>query len=503
MLEKYIVPEYKEKSNCSTILIGKDATVTGKVILAHNEDDTEAVVATHLVPRIVHKPGEFITLADGSAKIPQVEETYSYYWSEVRCDGGISFADGYANEFGLVVVSNASRPSKDPTGCKTDNREIGGIGYGIRRLVAERARNAREAVEVAAYLVEEFGYFSSRNYEFADKDEAWVFQVAKGHNFVARRVGDDEVYYMPNWYTIHDVDFSDTEHKKFYWSKDIVENAIKNGWYTPAKEGDWSDFDFAKTYQDNYDNQPEYNVLRARNAWKLLMDVDLKDDELKPFSMKAAKKYSRADIKKVLRSHYEGTPDDKSNGYEKNPHRGYYAPTTICNRMTVESIIVEFNEDINLTRMLRCSPRPCVGPYIPWYPVALSRIPRGYEWIGPLASQAAHFAVDKSELQYDPAKAWWAFRLLQYFTEFDYKKTHKKVHEAIRELEAEWEKEKDGVEGAYKAILATDPEAAKEVLTGDTCAQAQKAWDWAHYMVSKLGEERIYENCAEWGEFDN
>ena len=80
MLEKYIVPEYKEKGNCSTILIGKDATVTGKVILAHNEDDTEAVVATHFVPRIVHKPGEFITLADGSAKIPQVEETYSYYW---------------------------------------------------------------------------------------------------------------------------------------------------------------------------------------------------------------------------------------------------------------------------------------------------------------------------------------------------------------------------------------------------------------------------------------
>ncbi len=492
-----------ERGNCSTIIVGKDASVTGKVLIGHNEDDTECIVATHLVPRIIHKHDDFITFDDNpSVKIPQVKETYSYYWSEVRCDGGISFADGYANEWGLVIVSNASRPSKDPTGSKTDNRKVGGLGYGLRRLTAERAKSAREAVQIAGALIEEFGYFSSRNYTFADKDEAWVLQVGKGHNYVARRVGDDQIYYMPNWYTIHEVDFSDTEHRDFYWSENLVQNAIDNGWYTPAREGDWTDFDFAKTYQDYYDTRAEYNVLRARNAWRQLMGVELADEELKVFSMKADKKYSAADLKKVLRSHYEGSPDDLSEDYAKNPHRGYYAPTTLCSAMTVESIVVEFNEDDLLTRMLRVSPRPCVGPYIPWYPVALTRIPRGYEWIGPLASQAAHFAFDKSELSYDPAKAWWANRLLQYLTDFDYKNTHKKLHSAIAELEAEWEKEKEGVETGYRALRATDREAAKEFLTRYTCSQAQKAWDWANYMVSKLGEEKMRENCVLWGEFD-
>ncbi|MBQ7902559.1 MAG: hypothetical protein IJ362_02395, partial [Oscillospiraceae bacterium] len=91
-----LVYEYmgSDRGNCSTAIVGKNATVTGKVLLAHNEDDTEAVVQTHLVPRIKHKPGTVITFADASAVIPQVEETYAYYWSEVRCEGGISFADG-------------------------------------------------------------------------------------------------------------------------------------------------------------------------------------------------------------------------------------------------------------------------------------------------------------------------------------------------------------------------------------------------------------------------
>ena len=44
-------------------------------------------------------------------------------------------------------------------------------------------------------------------------------------------------------------DFTDTEHKKFFWSENVVNFAIENGWYTPAVEGDYSDFDYTAAYQ--------------------------------------------------------------------------------------------------------------------------------------------------------------------------------------------------------------------------------------------------------------
>lgn len=74
------------------------------------------------------------------------------------------------NEWGVAVVSNACRPSK----IGEEKPEDMGIGYGLRRLVAERARSAREAVEIAGALIEEFGYTSGRSYQFCDKNEAWV-----------------------------------------------------------------------------------------------------------------------------------------------------------------------------------------------------------------------------------------------------------------------------------------------------------------------------------------
>ena len=483
-----------DRGDCSTLIVGKNATVTGKVIIGHNEDDEDCIVQVHHVPRFKHKPGSVITFPDAKGVIPQVEETYAYYWSEVRCKGGISFADGFANEWGVAVVSNACRPSKDATGCDRDNRDAYDMGYALRRLVAERAKTAREGVRVAAWLIETFGYFSSRAYTIADKDEAWVVQVPKGYNYVAKRVGDDEVFYIPNHFTIHEVDFTDTEHKNYYWSEKLVPFAIENGWYTPAVEGDWSDFDFAKAYQDG--GLKFNNILRAKGAWRLLKGVELTEETIKPFSMKADKKYSAADVKRVLRHHYEGTVNDETDGYTRNPHR--VGVSSICGDTTVESIVVEFHEDINLTRMLRSSPKPCITPYTPWYPVALTRIPAGYNWMDPEVAQVSHFFVDDAELEYDPAKAWWTFRTLHFFTEFDYKGTHEEIQKSIAELEARWETEKAGVEAAYLALKDVDMDAAKELLTSYTCQQAANSLEWAKKMIRKLGEDRIQKNRDQW-----
>lgn len=88
----------RDRGSCSTIIVGKDASATGYVLVAHNEDDYDCVIQVHKVPRIRHKPGETIRFADAKGVIPQVEETYAYQWSDFRCEGGISFADCFVNE---------------------------------------------------------------------------------------------------------------------------------------------------------------------------------------------------------------------------------------------------------------------------------------------------------------------------------------------------------------------------------------------------------------------
>lgn len=479
-----------ELGNCSTVIIGKDASATGQFIVGHNEDDENCVAQTHVVPRRKYEPGSFIQFADASAVIPQVEETYAYYWSEIRRKGGISFADGFINEWGLAIVTDSCRPSRDASGSPKDNPEAYGLGYALRRLVAERAKTAREGVQIMAKLIEEFGYFSSRSYHLIDKNEAWVVQIPKGYNCVAKRLENDHVYYIPNWFTIHQIDFNDKEN--YYWSENLVPHAIEQGWYTPAKEGDWSDFDFARVYQDG--QMKEFNKLRARNAWFLLSGKILPDEELKPFSMKAYKKYTPSDVKQILRTHYENTPDDTTEGGTKNPHRGYSSPATICNASTVESQIIELNEDPLLIRMLRTAPRPCLAPYTPWYPLALTTIPRGYEWLDTVPSQDTHFNVDESELIFDEGKAFWTFKLLEYLTEFDYWGTHGPIHQAIAKLEAIWEEEQAGIEKMYLTMKSMNPDMARAHLESYTHRCAQLSWNWAKQMITWLGEKKIMEN---------
>ena len=68
-----------ERGGCSTVIIGKAVSSTGHVIMGHNEDDEECVAQCHLVPRLTHAPGEMVTFEDGTAVIPQVEETLAFY----------------------------------------------------------------------------------------------------------------------------------------------------------------------------------------------------------------------------------------------------------------------------------------------------------------------------------------------------------------------------------------------------------------------------------------
>ncbi len=158
----------------------------GSVLLAHNEDDHgRLLVNIYKVPPQEHRRGDVFTMK-GGAHLPQTGNTPGLLWLEIPEN---DFADAYVNEYGVAVTSN-SCPSRE------DKPELsaGGIGFSLRRLVAERAQTAREGVRIAGELISQYGYNASgRTYIIADAREGWFLHAVKGKHWVARRVPDNEV----------------------------------------------------------------------------------------------------------------------------------------------------------------------------------------------------------------------------------------------------------------------------------------------------------------------
>ena len=250
---------------CFTVVVGKDASSTGEILVGHNEDNDRRIITNqYWVPAATHKAGEMIEFEASAAKIPQVEKTFGFWWTQTLSPDGYSFSDGFINENGVVVVSNNCNVTIE----EKETFNEGGIGYGIRRIVAERAKSARDGVNIAIDLQKKYGYFHmGRTYTIADRNEAWQIVLMRGHRYVARRVADNEVAFLANAISFDKLDFTDT--KNVLASPDIIEHAIEKGAYKPAKAGDYSDFSFRKAYQ------PEARRVLPRNKERVFTLLEM------------------------------------------------------------------------------------------------------------------------------------------------------------------------------------------------------------------------------------
>ncbi len=230
---------------CFAVVVGRKASSDGSVILGHNEQDGgKRILNFRLIPRIKHNPGDFVKFENGG-KLPEISETYSFIWSE---NPGLAFSDTYINEWGLAVASDGCGTREDSFEELVSRGDIvdGGIGYMLRRLIIQRAKTAREGLQVAGELLGHFGYSDSgRTLVLADPNEAWLLSIVRGKHWVAQRVPDDEVVILPNVHIISEVNLEDTEN--FIGTSDIIEYAIKRGWYNPDSGKPFS-------FRDAYNN---------------------------------------------------------------------------------------------------------------------------------------------------------------------------------------------------------------------------------------------------------
>lgn len=359
---------------CSTLIVGKALSETGNIIVAHNEDNGGRLFnMQHYVAPAKHKKGEMIKFEKNAAAIPQVEETLGFYWTQTFVPDGASFADGFFNDAGVVIATNWCGEIFD-----ADRMEVkdGGIGYGIRRLVAERAHSAREAVKIATELLKEYGYFhDGRTYTFADANEAWQLAIHQGNSWAAHKIEDDEVVYIPNVFQMDKVDLNDKEH--WMVEEGQLQRAIKDGRHDAKNPI----FNWRKVVAPESIRAERWNANRNVIAWKFLTGKELNDPETFPYSVKPDHKLSVKDAMTLLRQH-EDTIGEEQQLYHS-------ASEGICRTTSHDSIVYNLTKDPTLTEAWKTLGRPCQSVYVPLYPLAGPA--KGTAFVDGLTATQEHF----------------------------------------------------------------------------------------------------------------
>ncbi|MDR3255418.1 MAG: C69 family dipeptidase [Synergistaceae bacterium] len=421
---------------------GRKASASGQVIVGHNEDNRgELIMRHHYIPAGSGATKK-MPFEKGSANVPRTGPTLGFFWTEtLRPAPGESFGDSFINETGLVVVSNNCFKSKEDAPDLTD----GGIGWGLRRLVAERARSARDAVSIASELLLDFGYRGSgRSYTFADEREAWVFQAVNGRHFAARRVPDDHVMINPNHYSIRELNLDDPEN--YLASPGLVEYALKRGWYSPTRPGRHDDFDFADAFL-----HPDYvmapmNIARCSFGFLEAAGVDIGSGARPPFSLRPAEPVTLSKVASTLACHCERAHDLDENGeLRESPHESGNFPedsgageyVRICNGANRESIIVELREDPDETVVWSCFGSPCTLPMTPQH-LGAKAIPTSFESVSAgddgETPDAKHFTATSAEVGQATPEIWSAYRALAGQFDADYSRRRKETASAMDDL---------------------------------------------------------------------
>ena len=467
-----------ESRACMTVLVGRNASSTGEVLVGHNEDAPgRCSMQTHLVPKHRRHPGSLIRFEPSMSEVELPETRTSLFWAEAKCydpeEHGLSFCDSFVNGRGVVIVSNNCGTSREDSPDLTD----GGIGWGLRCIVAGSAHTAKEAVEIASHLVDKYGYASSgRSYSFADKDEIYVMQIVHGKHYAIQRVPDDEVAVIPNYYTIHEAD------KKAHGYNELVEYAVKRRWYDPENGA----FDFKRAYQAECSYADDKNTHRHVRAFQMLLDIDLspllmKEWEPLPFSIKPAHPVTIDTLKKILRTHFEGSSSYTAG--ENTPH--FQNPLTVCNAETLESSIFQIRHNPDRIVIRKSLGSPCFSPYIAWY-FGIPSIPEGYEDKDADTSLAEHFSTTPADMDYRN-NAWYRATEIKAACNILYAEKSDLVHRKVKEFEDEQEKKFAPLDSQIELRIRNRPDIARAMMEGAVISQIEDMQKFTEDLRRELG----------------
>lgn len=304
---------------CTNLIVTKGASKDGSVMVTYSADSYNLYGELYHFKAAVYPNGSNLEIYEWDSgkllgTIPQAEVTYNVV--------------GNMNEH-QVVIGETTFGGREGL-----ENEKGIMDYGSLIYVAlQRAKTAREAINIMTSLVEEYGYYSSgESFSIADKNEAWIMEMIgkgkdnKGAVWVARKIPDGYISGHANMARITTFPLNDTEN--CLYSKDVISFARGMGYFSGKDE----EFDFAAAY-----NPMDFGGIRFCDGrvWSMFRRVNKDMDkyidyingkslERMPLWVKPGKKLSVRDVMLLMRDHFEGTELDMTKGIAAAPFESPY-----------------------------------------------------------------------------------------------------------------------------------------------------------------------------------
>lgn len=491
---------------CTSMGVGKDASVDGSVMVTHTCDGWYDH-RIQIIPGGKHSAGEMVDIyrdpcndtkpnkvPEKVGEIPQVEETYSYFhigypfMNEKQVMMGEftwSGREEVSNPQGLLVIAN------------------------LEQLALARAATAREAIEIMGALAEEYGYCDGgETLIVGDENEAWVFEVCgggmlwepgsgkPGAHWAAQRIPDDEVFVGANRSRIGVIDFNDKEN--FMYSTDITKLPKEMGWWN---EGE--DFNYAKLFNPEPYGSPFY---AARREWRVFSLVAPSQEfptldryESYPFSVKPDDKLAVKDLMDIYSDHYEDTPYDLTKGLAAGPFgnptrwgvKGDQKPGTIGeDRHDWERAIALYRCSYSFVSQSRSwMPDPVGGllwfgqdspdttVYVPMY-CSVTEVPESW------SSGLRH--------EFDPDSAWWAFNFVNNWANLRWDAMYTEIREKKASYEDVFFADQSKIETEATELFNKNPSESVSYLTqytNDAMNNVETGWwEFAWHLVGKYND---------------
>jgi dipeptidase len=464
-------------NGCTNFLVTPGASVNGTAMITYAADAHVLYGELYFRPAADYPPGAMLDVYEWDTdkflgRIPQLSHTFSVV--------------GNMNEHQVAIgetTYGGRRELHDSTGI---------VDYGsLMYITLQRARTAREAINIMGELVAEYGYCSSgESFSIADPHEVWIMDLIgkgtemvtengksynknKGAVWVAVKIPDGYISGHANQARIRQFPLDDPDN--CLYAPDVISFARDKGYY----EGTDEEFSFSDTYAPISFGGARFCDIRV---WSFFKEVNssmdqyfdyVKGDDLEnrmPLYIKPNRKISNKDLMNFMRDHLEGTEldmtADAGAGAFDLPYRWRPLTWELDGKMYVNERATA-TQQTGFSFVAECRPmKPdwlggifwfgiddaAATTYVPMY-CGMTRIPDSY-------------AVGNGDLlTYSETSAFWAFNFVSNFSYLRYNVMIEDVRKVQTELEEKYITEVAAIDAAAEVLNETNPAMAREFIT--------------------------------------
>lgn len=381
--------ENRRKGSCTTVLVGRKASIDGSTMIARNDDGHEALDPQRFV--VVHpdeQPRHYKAVLSGlELDLPENPLRYTSTPNAVLAEG-IWPAAGINSE--NVAMSATETITTNPRILGLDPYVADGMGEeDLVTLVLPYVKTAREGVERLGELLATYGTYEPNGIAFADHKEVWWLETIGGHHWAAVRIPDDAYVVAPNRMNIDDFKFN----SEGYLCSSDLKSLIDENHLNPDLEGYETPYNLRHIFGSSSIKDSVYNNPRTWYGQNFLGTVseDPQNQEL-PFICEATRKITVEDVKFVLSSHFENTSYDP-----------YGTTNTPEERKLFRPIGINRNHSVHILQVRNHVPKELAG--VQWLAFGANTFNHVVPFYTAITDTPACYRDAKGE--YDPTNMYW------------------------------------------------------------------------------------------------